>query len=73
MFEAAAGGEDVETERRREKGERHERERDDVNYKEKLEREKLREVRERKKIIEALFPWLQRQQTFLDLVSLQSF
>lgn len=65
MFEPGPAGEDVKTD-----GERG---RNNVNYKEKLEREKLREVRERKKIIQALLPWLQLQQTFLDLVSLQSF
>lgn len=67
MFEPGPAGEDVKTDGERERG------RNNVNYKEKLEREKLREVRERKKIIQALLPWLQLQQTFLDLVSLQSF
>lgn len=44
-----------------------------MNYKEQLERGKLREVRQKEKISQALFPWLQLRQTFLDFVSLETF
>lgn len=43
-----------------------------MNYKESLEREKLGEVRQRESV-GLLFPWLELRQTFLDLVSLQTF